>query len=347
MINLAIVGTGGMAHAHARAYSTIRGVRMVAACDIVTGRAQEFAKEFKIPHAYTDVSELLAQEDIDAVDVVTPDASHAAISLQAIAKGKHVLCEKPLATCYPDAQQMAEAAARAGVINMVNLSYRNSSAIQKAHQIVQQGKIGKVMHVEASYLQGWLASKHWGDWHDRPSLLWRLSTRHGSAGALGDIGVHILDFTTFGAGDIQSVNCHLKTFHKVDGDCIGEYVLDANDSAVITIEMAGGALGTVHITRWAVGQPNSLSLRIYGDQGALTVNLDQSYTNLQLWVGEDVDKMAWKTLDCGQTPDIYHRFISSIRKGMNDQPDFATGARVQKMLDACFESDRLGKPVVI
>ena len=347
MINLAIVGTGGMAHAHARAYSTIRGVRIVAACDILPDRVKDFAAEFKIPHVYTDVEQLLAQEGIDAVDVVTPDSSHASVSLKAIAKGKHVLCEKPLATCYPDAQEMADAAARAGVINMVNLSYRNSSAIQKAHQMVKQGKLGTIMHVEASYLQSWLASKVWGDYRTNPSMLWRLSTQHGSAGVLGDIGVHILDFTTFAAGDIKSLNCRLKTFHKAEGDRIGEYPLDANDSAVITIEMAGGALGTVHASRWAVGQANSLSLRVYGDKGALAVNLDQSYTTMQVCLGEDVDKVLWKTLDCGKTPNIYQRFISSVRTGKNDQPDFAVGARVQKMLDACVESDRLGKAVVI
>ena len=347
MINLAIVGTGGMAHAHANAYKAMRGVRMVAACDVLPERVKNFAAEFKIPNVYPDVDQLLAQQGIDAVDVVTPDSSHAPVSLKAIAKGKHVLCEKPLATCYPDAQAMADAAARAGVINMVNLSYRNSSAIQKAHQIVQQGKLGNIMHVEASYLQSWLASKVWGDWRTNPSMLWRLSTSHGSAGVLGDIGVHILDFTTFAAGDIQSLNCRLKTFPRAEGDRIGEYTLDANDSAVITVEMVGGAIGTVHMSRWAVGQANSLSLRIYGDKGALAVNLDQSYTTLQICQGEDVDKVQWQTLDCGQTPDNYHRFITSIRTGKNDLPDFAVGAHVQKMLDACIESDREGKTIQI
>jgi predicted dehydrogenase len=347
VVNLAIVGTGGMAHAHAKAYSTMPDVKLVAACDILPDRVKEFAKEFSIKNVYTDVDLLLAQKGIDAVDVVTPDSSHASVSLKVIARGKHVLCEKPLATNYPDAQAMADAAANAGVINMVNLSYRNSSAIQKAHEMVQQGKLGKIMHVEASYLQSWLASKVWGDWRTSPSMLWRLSTRHGSAGTLGDIGVHILDFTTFAAGDIKSLNCRLKSFPKAEGDRIGEYVLDTNDSMVVTIEMAGGALGTVHASRWAVGQANSLSLRVYGDKGSLVVNLDQSYTTMQVCLGEDVDKVAWKTLDCGQTPDIYHRFIASIQTGKNDQPDFAVGARVQKMLDACIESDREGKTITI
>ncbi len=347
MIKLAIIGTGGMANSHAKAFSAIDGVRLVAACDIIPERVALFAETYGIPHTYTDFGDLLAHADIDAVTVVTPDSAHAAVALEAVSRGKHVLCEKPLATNYQDAKEMACAAEQAGVINMVNFSYRNSSAIQKAHEIVAQGGLGRIMHVEASYLQSWLVSQGWGDWRTNPSMLWRLSTRHGSAGVLGDIGVHILDFVTFAAGDITSLNCRLKTFPKAEGNHIGEYILDANDSAVITVEMAGGAIGTIHTSRWAVGQANSLLLRVYGDQGSIIVNLDQSWVSLKICRGEDVDKFHWQTLRCGHTPDIYHRFITSIRSGKNDQPNFTTGARVQQMLDACIESDRDCRPVQI
>ncbi len=347
MIKLAIVGTGGMAHSHARSFSANKHVKLVAACDIIPGRAKSFADEFKIPKAFTDVDEMFANTKIDAVTVVTPDSSHASVSLKVIAAGKHVLCEKPLATCYEDAKAMADAAMKAGVINMVNLSYRNSAAIQKAHELVEQGALGRIIHIEASYLQCWLASKVWGDWRESPGLLWRLSTQHGSAGALGDVGVHILDFATFAAGDIKSLDCRLKTFHKADGDKVGEYPLDANDSAVILVEMVGGGLGVIHTSRWATGHKNSLLLRVYGDEGALVVDLDKSYEELQICRGKNVDKAEWKTLKVAKTPTVYERFIKSIRTGVNDQPDFARGARVQKMLDACVESDRTGKSVVL
>jgi len=347
MIKLAIVGTGGMAHSHAKAFAEIKGCKLVAACDIVRPRAEAFATEFAIPQIFTDVDEMLGQAEIDAVAVVTPDAAHAPVSLKVVAKGKHILCEKPLATCYDDAKAMADAAGKAGVINMVNLSYRRSAAIQKAHQLVEQGVLGRIMHIEASYLQCWLSSKVWGDWRTGSGWLWRLSTQHGSGGVLGDVGVHILDFATFAAGDIQSLNCRLKTFHKAEGDKIGEYPLDANDSAVIMVELVGGGIGTIHTTRWATGQANSLRLRVYGDEGALVVDLDQSYDTLRICRGKDVDKAQWKDLACAKTPTIYQRFIKSIRTGQNDQPDFARGAKVQKMLDACFESDRSGQSVTL
>lgn len=347
MIKIAVIGTGGMAHQHAKEFSAIRGCKLVAACDIVRERADAFASKHGIREVYSDVDELLAQSKFDAVSVVTTDDAHAPVSLKAIAKGKHVLCEKPLATNYNDAKSMADAARQAGVINMVNLSYRNAAAIQKAHQLMQQGVIGKVMHVEASYLQGWLSSTYWGDWRSGTGMLWRLSTAHGSLGVLGDIGVHIIDFATYAAGDIQSVNCRLKTFPKVEGDRLGDYVLDANDLAVITIEMIGGAIGTIHTSRWATGQRNSLRLRIYGDEGALVVDLDQSWNSLQICRGKDVDKAVWKTLACGKTPNIYQRFIKSIRTGENDQPDFGRGATVQKVMDACIKSNLKGHYVAI
>jgi len=345
MIRVAIVGTGGMANTHARAFAGIRGCKVVAACDVIPKRAEAFANEHGVPAVYTDFGRLLADADVDAVSNVTPDGLHAPISLEAIAAGKHVLCEKPLATNYADAAKMASAAKRIGVINMVNFSYRNSSAIHRAHDLISRGEIGRVMHFEASYLQSWLTSRHWGDWRGAPGLLWRLSTAHGSKGTLGDIGVHILDFASYAAGDVKAVNCRLKTFPKVKGNRVGDYVRDANDSALITLELVGGAIGIVHATRWATGHDNSLLLRVHGDKGAIVVDLDKSTRELRICRGRDVDKQVWKTIRCRPTPTIYQRFIKSIRTGQNEQPDFARGAAVQKVLDACFRSAEEGKTV--
>ena len=269
MIKIAIVGTGEMAHSHASGFETIRGCKVVAACDIVQEKAEAFARKHHIPHVYEDVEHMLKDLKIDAISNVTPDSSHAPISLLAIAKGKHVLCEKPLAMDFPEAKGMAVAAKRGGVINMVNLSYRNCPALYKARELVHGGQIGQVMHFAASYLQSWLSSKCWGDWRESSNWLWRLSQKHGSQGVLGDIGVHILDFASYAAGDIKTVNCRLRTFPKAKGNRIGEYVLDANDSAVVIAELANGALGTIHTSRWATGHKNSLQLRIYGDRGCM------------------------------------------------------------------------------
>ena len=338
-----------MANAHAERFREIRGCKLVAACDLVKKRVESFATRHGISHTkvFTDIDAMLTTEDIDALAIVTTDAYHAPISLKCIATGKHVLCEKPLAVNYPDARRMAAAAKRRGVINMVNLSYRSSSALQRAQKLVADGAIGNVMHVEASYLQGWLASRYWGDWKSEEQWMWKLSSKHGSKGVLGDIGVHILDFATFPVGDIKTVNCRLKTFNKAPGNRIGEYKFDANDSAIITVELAGGGIGTISTTRWATGYKNALELKILGDKGGIRIDLDKSYSLLEICRGRDVDKAKWKTITCGRTPDVYQRFITSIRTGKNDQPDFARGAKIQKIMDACFISDKTGRTVKV
>ena len=345
MIKIAIAGTGGMAQSHARAFQHIAGCKVVAACDVVAKRVRDFAKRFDIPAVYTDVEEMLDEVPVDAVAVVTSDAAHAPVSLAAIRRGKHVLCEKPLATSYPEARKMAAAAKRKGVINMVNLSYRNSAAIHKARELVESGAIGRVIHMEASYLQSWLSSTCWGDWRKQPGFLWRLSKAYGSHGVLGDIGVHILDFASYAAGDITRVECRLKTYDKAKGNRVRGYTLDACDSAVIGVELGNGAIGTVHTSRWATGHVNSLLLRVFGDRGGIVVDLDRGYNELQICRGRDIHAPKWRRVRCPKTPDLHRRFIKGIRTGENDQPDFARGAAIQKVMDACLKSDREGRGV--
>lgn len=347
MIHLAIIGTGGMANVHASHFSKFKGCKVIAGCDVDATRALEFTEKHEIPHAFSDVGEMFKSCKIDAVSIVTPDAFHAPLALKAIAAGKHVLCEKPLALNYPDAQQMAAAAKRKGVINMVNFSYRNSSAIQKAHALVSQGAIGVPVHVEASYLQSWLSSKVWGDWRTTPAWLWRQSSEHGSKGVLGDVGVHILDFAGFPVGEFKSINARLKTFTEHKGAKQGGYPLDANDSAIITAEFKNGALATIHTTRWATGHQNSLDLAIFGTKGAIRINLDKSQSELRICKGKNVDTATWEEIECPATPNIYERFFKSVRTGKNDQPDFARGAAIQKVLDACFDSNETGNTITV
>jgi predicted dehydrogenase len=346
-VRLGIVGTGGMANAHAGEFLALPGVAIAAVCDISAERARGFSDRHTGGRArvFGDFGAMLDSGLVDAVSNVTPDHLHAPLTLQALAKGLPVFCEKPLATNHADALRMARAAKKAAVVNMVNFTYRNAPAIQKARELVLSGKLGEIAHVEASYLQSWLSSKAWGDWRTSPAWLWRLSTKHGSRGVLGDVGVHIIDFATMPVGPLRTVNARLKTFTALKGKKMGEYPLDANDSAAMHVEFANGALGVIHATRWATGYPNSLFLRIHGTKGALRIDLDKSPTSLEVSLGKDIDKFAWKTIKVPATPSTYARFIAAIRSGKNGEPDFARGAEIQKALDACIESDRLGKAV--
>ncbi|GAB4252206.1 MAG: Gfo/Idh/MocA family oxidoreductase [Candidatus Methylacidiphilales bacterium] len=336
-----------MANEHARRFKVIPDCELVAACDVDASRVAKFASAHGILATFTDLDRFLAEGDFEAVANVTPDRFHAPISIASLKAGKHVLCEKPLANNYADAAKMVRAADKAGTINMVNFSYRNSSAIQEAARLVAAGVLGPIRHVEGSYLQDWLSTDHWGHWKTNPTWLWRLSTSHGSKGVLGDVGVHLLDFASFPIGRLTSVHCLLKTFPKVPRNKVGEYTLDANDTALITATFEGGAVGVLDTTRWATGHRNRVALSIFGEEGAIKIDLERSDSAFEWCKVKKRMAGPWQTVEAKPTPSIYERFITSIRTGKKDQPDFARGAEIQKALDACEKSHQTGRAVGI
>ena len=338
-VRLLILGTGGMANNHANGFGAIDGVSLVAGIDTRPEQLQSFREKHQIPQGFASIDEAIAWGQFDAVTNVTPDAAHYATTLPFLAAGKHVLCEKPLATTQAHADAMAAAASQAGVINMVNLSYRNVASMQKAAQMVRDGAIGTVRHFEASYLQSWLTQPAWGHWDKESQWLWRLSTKHGSKGVLGDVGIHILDFATFVAGQSAvEVSCRLATFHKAPGDQIGDYLLDANDSATMHVVLENGALGTVGATRFASGHLNDLRLRIFGDLGGLEVCFENNTSRLRACLAPDLISATWHDVEAPVLPTIYERFIAAIRGTGAADPDFARGAALQRLLDRAEQS---------
>ena len=338
-IRLLILGTGGMAGNHAESFAAIPGVTLVAGVDTRPAQLTAFCDQHGIANRFDSLDAALAWGAFDAVTNVTPDAAHHPTTLPLLRAAKHVLCEKPLATNESHAAEMAEAAHRAGVVAMVNLTYRNVPALQKAAQMVAEGAIGTVRHFEASYLQSWLTQPAWGAWNKEPQWLWRLSTAHGSKGVLGDVGIHILDFATFVAGlDVADISCRLATFDKAPGGRIGDYVLDANDSATMQIRLSNGALGTVAATRFASGHLNDLRLRIYGDKGGLEVSFENRISRLSACLEPDLQQAIWTPVDCPPVPTVYERFIAAIRGEGPALPDFARGAALQKLLDRAEHS---------
>ena len=324
-------------------------MELVACCDIREDAAKQFAERHGVPAWYTDPMKLLAKEKLDACCVATSDAGHAPISIAAFKKGLHVLCEKPLATSVAESRRMLAAAKKSGKMNMVNFTYRTFPALERAKELIDEGRIGRPIHVEASYLQSWLCSKGWGDWRTKPALLWRLNRAAGGSGTLGDLGCHILDFASRVAGDISELSCRLARFDKnVPGERLGGYKLDADDSVFVTARFAGGALGTIHTTRWASGHQNSLRLRVYGDRGAVEVDLDRSYETLRVCLGDVArDHAAWTELKLPVRESNMARFLRAVRNGKPESPTFEDGFKIQACLDACLESDRTGRVVAI
>ncbi len=339
-VRLLIVGTGGMAKQHAASFAAIPGVTLAAGIDTSPERLKAFQETHGIPLGFASVEEALAWGEFDAVTNVTPDAVHHVTTMPFLRAGKHVMCEKPLATNHAHAAEMAEAAAMSGVVNMVNLTYRNVPALNEAARLVAEGAIGEVRHFEASYLQSWLTQPAWGEWTTSPTWLWRLSKGHGSTGVLGDVGVHILDFATFAAGSPPTnVSCRLATFPKAPGDRIGEYSLDANDSAVMHLRLANGATGVVHATRFASGHLNDLTLRVFGTTGGIEVRDINHVSQLRGSLGEDMKSGTWTDLPARPVQTNYQRFVAAIRAGTPVLPDFARGAALQKVIDLAVASD--------
>ncbi|MDR1304541.1 MAG: Gfo/Idh/MocA family oxidoreductase [Verrucomicrobiales bacterium] len=344
-VKLAIIGAGGMANQHARKFKEIKNCTVVAAADVDFAKAKKFAADHGLPQAYASADELLDRAEVDAVAVVVPDKFHAAVAIQCLKAGKHVLCEKPLAMNYAEAQKMVRAAAAARRVNMVNLSYRDWPVIQAVAKLARRGGVGEVRHVEASYAQGWLNGGAWRE----PGLLWRLSSRHGSQGVLGDLGVHIVDFATYPVGPVRRVFSRLKAFPKARGNRVGEYVLDANDSAFLNVEFANGALGSIYTSRWCGGHANRLYLKICGTKATVEIDSEvatDTYRIRRVKKHETWPKDPWVTVQCPPTPNNYQRFIKSIVSGgPQEQPDFKRGAEVQKVLDACFAADKSQRSV--
>jgi predicted dehydrogenase len=339
-IRIGIIGTGGMGNTHARIFNELKGVKVTACADIDLARAQAFAQAHKIPKAFDNAKAMLEAGLTDAVSIVTPDAFHCENSLLALKHGMHVLCEKPLATSLADARKMVKAAQKAGKINMVNFSYRNSWAARQIAKEVAAGKIGRVTNVIASYRQCWMSTPIWGDWRTTPGWLWRQDSSKGSAGALGDIGVHLYDLVSFMAGPVKRLHCSLKTYNDFKGKTHAGYTLDANDSCTALLEFDHGAQGMFMCSRYTTGEANTLDIAIHGEKGAYVLRLKDgnSYKQFEACIGADAPKAAWKTIKAPKAKHNHERFIDAIKTGKPLDPTFEDGYNAQKLLDASWRS---------
>jgi predicted dehydrogenase len=297
------------------------------------------------------VAENLEQlyEQVDAVALVTPDRAHSAGVLTTLAARKHLLTEKPLTVTLAEAKQIVKAARSAqkqGVVGLVNFSYRRAAALQEAIALAQSGRLGALRHAHGFYLQSWIAAPIWGHWTNE-TWLWRMQKSAGSAGVLGDIGCHLLDLATAVTGGVSELRCTLGCFPKIDAGgrertSFGGKKLDANDSALIELKLAGGGLGVLQTSRWATGHANHLRLEVHGTEGALRFDLDRSYEELELCLGADKNRARWKTKKLRPAPSMWQRFVHAIRSGDAEHPDLFRGAEIQAMLDACERSAASG-----
>lgn len=234
--------------------------------------------------AETDWRALIARDDIDLVDICTPGDSHAEIALAALAAGKHVLCEKPLANTVEEAEAMtraAETAYQQGQVAMVGFNYRRVPATALARSMVAEGRLGSLRHVRVTYLQDWLVDREF-------PLTWRLRREVAGSGSLGDLGAHIVDLAQYLAGEpLAGVSALTETFVRerplptgpssgltaVSAHGTGQVTVD--DAALFTGRFTSGALASFEATRYATGRKNALRIELNGELGSLAFDLER------------------------------------------------------------------------
>jgi predicted dehydrogenase len=373
-LRIAMIGHGFMGAAHSQGWRTAPRVFDLPAAvemSVVVGRnadsVADAAAKWGWAASATDWREVIARDDIDVVDIVTPGDSHAEIAIAALEAGKHVLCEKPLANTVAEAEAMADAAARAaarGIRAMVGFTYRRVPAVTFLRDLIAQGAVGRIAQVRASYRQDWLVDR------DMP-LAWRLQKEHAGSGALGDIGAHAIDLAQFVTGmKLERVSGVVDTIVKqrpllgsgsglsgTAAEGYGEVTVD--DVAIFTGRFDGGVLGSFEATRFATGRKNALSIEVSGDRGSLAFDLEdlnalqfydrtapnqlQGFTRILVTEPEHPYVSAW--WPAGHMLGYEHGFshqakdlVEAIAAGTDPHPTLAEGLQVQRVLAAVEQS---------
>ena len=211
--NVAMIGGGFMGKAHAAAYAAMpmffwpppaTPVRKILV-DVSPSMAEEGARRYGFAESSSDWRGAVIRPDIDIVDIVTPNDSHAEIAIAAAQAGKHIICEKPLARTSEEARAMLAAVEKTKLVHMIAFNYRRTPAVALAHRYIQQGRIGKILNFRGTYLQDWSADP------DGP-LSWRFRKAVAGSGALGNIGTHIIDIAQYLVGDVGAVSSMLQTY---------------------------------------------------------------------------------------------------------------------------------------
>lgn len=270
-IRAGILGGGFMARVHRTAARDAGGELRAVATRSASG-SRHAADELGAGRAEADAAALLDAHDIDVVHICTPNATHADLALRALEAGKHVICEKPLATNAEDAKRLVDLAARRGRVAAVPFVYRYHPMVREARTRIAQGDLGVLLTLDCSYLQDWMLLPTDDDWRVR-------SATGGASRAFADIGSHLCDLIEFVIGErIRSLSARTR---RVFDERAGRTV-DTEDIVAILVETESGALGTLLISQMAAGRKNALTLELHGSRQSLRFEQERPE---ELWVG--------------------------------------------------------------
>jgi predicted dehydrogenase len=385
-LNIALIGSKFMGRAHSNAWASVGhffDIDPAPALHVVSGRNEaelaEFAQRWGWGARTTDWRAAVTADDVDLVDIATPNNVHAEQAIAALEAGKHVACEKPLAGTLADAEAMAAAAASASGSTFVWFNYRRGPAVALAHQLVAEGALGRIYHVRAAYLQSWGGP-------DTP-LLWRFQGDVAGSGAHGDLNAHIVDMVRFITGEevvtIEGAIEHTFITERsvIEGGAGGEIAgagattagkaaSTVDDAVLFLARMSGGALASFEASRLATGYHNANRFEIHGDRGALRFDFERMNELGFYDASGDRREQGWTTIDVTRGgdghpyaaawwPDSHglgyeHSFVNQAadilavlggRKPLVPLPDFADALATQRVLHAAVESARNRSPV--
>ncbi|HYM13617.1 MAG TPA: Gfo/Idh/MocA family oxidoreductase [Bryobacterales bacterium] len=358
-IRVALLGTKFMGKAHSQAY---RNVNMYfpdapkVEMRVIVGRNPEETETarrlYGWQEASTDWKAAVARPDIDLVDIATTGDMHCRMALAAAQAGKHIVCEKPLANTLEDARKMLAAVEKAKVRHLVMHNYRRVPAVALAKRLMDEGRLGKIYHFRARYLQDWAMSP---DLH----LVWRFRKASAGSGALGDLGAHIIDLGRYLCGEIREVASTLETFIKQRPAAPGssrKQKVTVDDAVIMLARFKSGALGTFEATRFARGRKNQNTFEINGDKGSLSFDLEHLNVLKFYSAEEPAEVQGFHDILCVTkgvhpyadawwfdghilgyehtfTHTIYD-FLKALEKKKKIHPDFTDGVRNQAVLDA-------------
>ena len=367
-INIGQVGYKFMGKAHSNAYRKVgmffdlpAELKMRALC----GREEEWLKksaaQFGWETCETSWEKLVTRSDIDVIDITAPSNAHKDIAIAAADNGKHIFCEKPLAINLSDAREMLEAAKKNGVKHQIGFNYRFAPAVVLAKNMIDQGKIGKIFHVRAYYLQDWIIDPEF-------PLVWRLDKNVCGSGSLGDLGAHFIDLARYLVGDMKYVSGMSKTFveerplsaqmiglsGKADKDAPRGKV-EVDDGTVFTAEFECGALGVFEASRFTQGHKNDLFIEINGEKGSLKFVFERM-NELQYYSADDSEGLqGFRLIQASESVHPYmsawwpvghvigyehtfvhemYEFINAIANNTAASPSFEDGVKCSQIIEA-------------
>ena len=322
-LNIGLVGYGFMGRTHSNAYRKVSNFFdlkyhpvLKAVCARDEAKVKEFANKWGYESTETDWRKIVERKDIDAIDICTPNNLHREIALAAAANGKMILCEKPLSMNTAEGEEMAAAVERAGVANTVWYNYRRVPAVTLAKQIIDSGKLGKIFHYRANFLQDWTIS---ADLPQGGAALWRLDAAAAGSGVTGDLLAHCIDTAIWLNGGINTVNAMTETFIKERKHTLTGKVekVGIDDACAFLCRFSNGSLGLFESTRYARGHKALYTLEINGEHASMKWDLHDLH-RLQYFDHKDEGIVrGWRSIHVsdGDQPYMKHWWVPGLQIG--------------------------------